>query len=108
MWLPSASSTAQTEIFFAQPAKNFTAALDAEPPRPRWPETKGQAQSLARGTGPSPAKCGQSRSGFQGAGHRRSCATAADVPVACPSCADSNGDSNSSDQRPTAATGDSA
>ena len=55
-----------TRNFFAQPAKILTAALDTEPPRPHWPETKGQAHSLARGTGPSAAKCGQSRSGFQG------------------------------------------
>ena len=58
--------------FFAQPTKIFTAALDTEPPRPRWPETNGQAQSLARDTGPS----------LQGAGgHGRIAAAARGFPV---------------------------
>jgi hypothetical protein len=66
MWPPSASSTTQTEIFLHNPQIIVTAALDTEPPRPDWPETKGQAQSLASGTGPFPARYGQSRGKFQG------------------------------------------
>ena len=70
-WPPSASSTAQTEISLYSPQRIFTAALDTEPPRPHWPENKGQAQSLAGGTGPSPARCGRSRGKFQGQAHGR-------------------------------------
>jgi hypothetical protein len=43
-----------------------SATLDIEPPEALWPETKGQAASLARGTGPSPAQRGRSRGKFQG------------------------------------------
>ena len=42
------------------------ATLDIEPPEANWPETKGQAASLARVRGPSPASCGRSRGKFQG------------------------------------------
>jgi hypothetical protein len=68
-WPPSASSTAQPEIF-CPTHKNFHAALDPEPPRPHWPGTKGQApKAWPGGTRPSPARSGQSRGKFQGQDH---------------------------------------
>ena len=51
---------------FAFPSEMSSGHLDIEPPEALWPETKGQAASLARVRGPSPASCGRSRGKFQG------------------------------------------
>ena len=73
------------------------ATLDIEPPEALWPETKGQAASLARIRGHP----------LHGAGGHQ--ANSGEQPgKGVLTEADSNGDSNSSNQRQAPATGDSA
>ena len=72
------------------------APLDIEPPEALWPETKGQAASLARIRGHPLHGAGGHQANSRGQPGK-----------GAPTGADSNGDSNSSDQRQAPATGDS-
>src|SRR5262252_3646495 len=73
------------------------ATLDIEPPEALWPETKGQAASLARILGHPLHGAG---------GHQANSRGQPGKGVL--TGADSNGDNNSSNQRQAPATGDSA